>query len=138
MSSIILTIRKLPAMKSFTPASNEEIKSAENKLNLKFANEYKEYLSCFGAVRSKIIALTGIIDDKEYNVVELTNELRPYYPQIPYNFYIIEDVGMDGLVIWQDDVGVIYQSIPGSEPFRINDNLSDFLEHQIFKYKSEG
>lgn len=137
MSNIILTLRKLSSMEGLTPASDEEIKSAEVKLNLKFAKEYKEYLSHFGAVCSDIIAVSGISDDEDYDVVKLTNKMRPFYPQISLTFYVIEDVGMDGLVIWQDETGIIYQSIPGSKPFKIHDSLADFLEYQILKYNQD-
>jgi len=129
MSDIISTIKKLPSMESLTPASDEVIKNAEESLNLKFAGDYKEYLSVFGAAWSDSIAISGIIDDEEYGVVELTNKLRPFHTKIPLNFYVIEDVGVDGLVIWQDESGAIYQSIPNNEPMRLYDNLSDYLEY---------
>jgi hypothetical protein len=133
MSDIISTIKKLPSMKSYaSPASDEAIKKAEEKLNLKFADDYREYVSVFGAVCSDIIAVSGIIDDEEFGVVNLTNKLRPFYPQIPLSFYVIEDVGVDGLVIWQDETGAIYQSIPCQEPpMRIHNDLSDYLEYVI-------
>lgn len=130
MPDIILTIKKLPSMKSYAPpTSDEAIKNAEEKLSLKFAEDYKVYVSFFGAVWSDIITVSGIIDDEDFGVVNLTNKLRPFYPQIPLNFYVIEDVGIDGLVIWQDETGSIYQSIPNNEPMRIYSNLSDYLEY---------
>lgn len=132
MSNIVSTIRKFTTMESFAlPASDETIEKAEKELNLKFANDYREYVSAFGAIWSEKITVSGIIDgDKDFGVVELTNRLRPLYsPQTPHSFYVIEDVGVDGLVIWQDKNSAIYQSIPGSEPFRIHDNLSGFLEY---------
>ena len=129
MSNIISTIKKLSAMESLGPASNEVITNAEVSLNLKFAGDYKEYLSVFGMVWSDNIAISGITDDEDYGVVELTNKLRPFYTQVPLNFYAIEDVGVDGLVIWQDESSAIYQSIPNNEPMRLYDNLSDYLEY---------
>lgn len=82
------------------PTSKEIIKNSEDKLNLIFADEYKEYLLTFGAVKSDIIAISGITEDEEYNVVKLTKKLKLYYTNIPSDFYVIEDVGVDGLVIW--------------------------------------
>jgi hypothetical protein len=119
-------------MKSYAPsASDEAIENAEETLNLKFADDYREYLSVLGAVWSDIITVSGIIDDEDFGVVNLTSKLRPFY-QIPLSFYVIEDVGVDGLVIWQDETGAIYQSIPCQEPpTRIHNNLSDYLEYVI-------
>lgn len=131
MLDIVSIIKKLPAMAHYLPASQEDIKTAEEKLNLIFADDYKEYLSHFWAVQSDIIAISGIIDDEDYNVVELTNKMKLFEPNIPSNFYVIEDVGVDGLVIWQNETGAIYQSIPNREPVKIFDSLADFLNHQI-------
>lgn len=131
MSEILATIQKLPGMEYLSPASADEIQNAEETLNLRFAEEYKEYLSVFGAVCSDIIAISGICEDKDYAVVELTKKLRSIQPNIPLGFYAIEDVGIDGLVIWQDQTGAVYQSVPNYEPVRIFDSLSGFLKHQI-------
>ncbi len=131
MSNIIAAIQKLPGMESGTPAGAEEIRTAEEELHLHFAEEYKEYLSVFGAVCSDIIAVSGLCEDEDYAVVELTKKLRSIQANIPLDFYAIEDVGVDGLVIWQDKTGTVYQSIPNYDPVRIFDSLSDFLNHQI-------
>lgn len=131
MSDIISTIIKLPGMESHKPASEEVIKSVEEKLNLKFADDYREYLINFGAVRSEIIAISGITNDPEYGVLELTNKIRLFNTQIPTNFYVIEDVGVDGLVIWQDETGTIYQSLPTKAPMQLYNNLTDYLEYVI-------
>ena len=131
MSDIISTIKRLPELESSGPVSNEEICSAEVAAQVKFAEDYRVYLSAFGAVCSSIIAVSGISEDKDYGVVELTNKLRSLYTKVPPNFYVIEDVGVDGLVIWQDEAGVIYQSVPCSQPIKLFDNLSDYLEYVI-------
>lgn len=76
MKTIISIIEQLPEMEYSSPASLEEIKCAELELDLVFAEEYKDYLMTFGLVWSDIIALSGIIDDEEYSVVELTKEIK--------------------------------------------------------------
>jgi hypothetical protein len=126
---IIETIKKLPEMESLTPASFEQIEEIENKLNLEFAYDYREYLEVFGAVCSDIIAISGISDDPYINVLDLTLKARLANEQIPLNFYVIEDAGVDGLIIWQDKTSAIYQSIPSSAPEIIHNNLSDYLEY---------
>ena len=128
---IISIIKELPEMKFSGPVDEEEVSKAENELNLVFAKDYKEYLLNFGFAYSDVIAISGIIDDEAFNVVDLTKKFKPIYKNIPSDFYVIEDVGVDGLVIWQDSLGVIYQSIPNHDPVKIFDNLSDFLKEQI-------
>lgn len=131
MNTIISTIRRLPEMEHTAPASADAISQAERELNLCFAEEYKEYLAFFGAARSDVVALSGIIDDEDYSVVVLTKGIKSIQPDIPKDFYAIEDVGVDGLVIWQNATGAVYQSIPNYSPVKIFDSLSDFLAHQI-------
>lgn len=118
-------------MEHSAPAGEAEIKEAEARLGLSFADEYKEYLSGFGAVCSDIIAVSGICEDEDYSVVELTEKLRRMHSEARPDFYAIEDVEIDGLVIWQDKTGTVYQSIPDHEPVRIFDSLADFLRYQI-------
>ena len=129
--NIISIIEKLPEMQYSFPASEEDIIKAEKELNVVFADEYKKYLLTFGAVQSDIIAISGIIDDEDYNVVNLTKRLKLSYKNIPADFYVIEDVGVDGLVIWQSVDGTIYQSIPTSKPVKIFASLSEFLNYQM-------
>ena len=131
MSYIKSIIEKLPEMEFLQPATEKQIKSAEEKLGLRFAEEYREYLSYFGMVWSDIIAISGICDDEDYEVVALTDKLKKIYLGIPSDFYVIEDVGVDGLVIWQSGTGEIYQSIPNTNPVKIFDSLSDFLIYQM-------
>ena len=131
MSNIIFTIKKLPEMESFLPVSNEIIESIEEKLKIKFAEDYKEYLLTFGAVCSDIISISGICDDSYMNVIDLTLDAKSVNEQIPKNFYVIEDIGVDGLVIWQDETGAIYQSIPFRAPEKIYNSLSEYLEYVL-------
>lgn len=131
MSNIKSIISKLPNMEFLQPASENQIRSAEEQLGLRFADEYREYLSFFGMAWSDIIAISGICEDEDYEVVNLTNKIKKTHLGIPANFYVIEDVGVDGLVIWQSSTGEIYQSIPNSNPVKIFDSLSDFLIYQM-------
>lgn len=131
MKDILEIIESLPEMEFLAPVSESEIKQAEMELKLTFSEEYRKYLLTFGAVWSDIIALSGIIDDEDYSVVELTKKIKSLQPNIPEDFYVIEDVGVDGLVIWQNSAGLVFQSIPNFKPVMIFDSLSAFLVHQI-------
>ena len=131
MSNIISTLKRLPGMENTAPASNDTICDAEKKLNLKFADDYRKYLATFGTVCSDLIAVSGLGGKSFSDVVNLTTKCQSVNEQIPNNFYVIEDVGVDGLVIWQDASGVVYQSVPLREPEKIHDSLSDYLEYVI-------
>ena len=131
MTNIIETIHRLPDMEHAVPAGQDEILRAEHALGLRFAEEYRQYLSAFGAAWSDIIVISGILDAEDYHVVSLTQRMRSVNPDSPSTFYAIEDVGVDGLVIWQDHTGTVYQSIPNHPPVKIFDSLSAFLDYQM-------
>lgn len=131
MSEIVSVISQLPEMEHAVPATESEVAAAETALGLAFAPEYREYLLHFGAAFSDIIAVSGLCDDPDYNVVTLTQALRPHHQPVPRSCYAIEDVGVDGLVVWQDATGTVYQSVPGSEAMKVFDSLAAFLSYQL-------
>lgn len=130
-SSIIEVINSIDKLKTFKPASSEDITSAENELGLKFASDYKEYLSKFGAVIGDGIELTGIAKSAHRDVVKVTKECWDLNEKVPHNMYVIEDSGIDGIVIWQDNSGKVYQSEPSSKPKKIASSLSDYINSHM-------
>lgn len=128
MSGIIETIRSLPKMSGYKPASEVEITDAEIQLRLRFADEYRLYLSEFGEVSAHGLELTGIIDADYLHVVTATKEKWRMHPRVPRNLYVVEDTAIDGIVIWQDEKGTIYKTSPHSEPVPIAASLEEFLK----------
>ena len=131
MSNIIEIIRSLPKFSGYKKPSSIEISDAEIQLCLRFADEYKEYLAEFGEASAKGIELTGIIDADYINVVRATKEKWALYPQIPHNMYVIEDATIDGIIIWQDGEGIIYQSTPRTDAAKIADSLTEYLTERF-------
>ena len=46
--------------------------------------------------------------------------------------YVIENLNIEGVVIWQDSKGTIYQSRPNHEPKKINKSLAEYVEESQF------
>lgn len=109
-------------------ASQEDINSAENTLSLKFSNEYKEYLSVFGFVSFDGKELTGICGISRLDVVNVTKNERSYNPDVPDDWYVIEELNIDGIVIWQSETGEVYQTSPNSKPTKIYNSLSEYIK----------
>ena len=127
MSKIIDIINELPELLPLKAANETDISDAEIQLRLHFSNEYKEYIATFGAIIADGIELSGIAKSKNRNVVTLTKQERELNPLAPNDLYVIESLGIDGLVIWQDANGTIYQSSPGKAPTMIFNSLCDYL-----------
>jgi len=125
--SFVDKLRQFPNLVSYGKADLKAIEAAENTLDLCFAPEYKEYLSEFGAASVEGYEFTGLVDLKFLNVVDVTSRLRKNNPSLD-KMYVVEEVHVDGLVIWQDEAGQVYQTIPGSLPQKIANTLSEYLD----------
>ena len=119
MSKIVELINSLPDMLPLKPATEVQITDAELQLRVRFADEYKEYLVAFGAIMADGIELTGIAKSEHRNVVSLTKKERELNPKVPNTMYVIENTCVDGIMIWQVTVCVVYQTTPTSAPKKI-------------------
>ena len=128
MSEIVKTINLLPELIALVGASATEIASAENQLNLRFADEYKEYLAEFGAIMADGVELSGVAKSEHRNVVFVTKQEWELNPQVSRDMYVIENVGIDGIIIWQDVSGSVYQTAPHQVPRKICASLEEYLD----------
>lgn len=126
-------VESLPKLCKLGSASAAQIRDAEDCLGIKFADEYKDYLSSFGAIMADGIELSGISKSNYRNVVFLTLRERELNSKVPRDMYVIEDTHMDSIIIWQNAEGVVYKSYPDSEPEKIANSLADYLDGRTRK-----
>ena len=62
------------------------------------------------------------------NFYRFLYDLREIYPSVPQDCYVIEDAYIDGIVIWQNQKGVIFQATPDSYPIRIANSLAEYIQ----------
>ena len=74
------------------------------------------------------IELTGIAKSKNRNVVEVTKREWNLNRKIKHNLYVVENIGIDGIIIWQDSSGSIYESKPNYEAKKIANNLLEYIK----------
>ena len=103
-------------------ASDAEIWRAEEKLQLTFADDYKNYLRTFGAVMLNGHELSGISKAKQMDVVELTASKRKYINCISPELYVLEDCGIDDIVIYETQNG---------KQKKIKNSLAEYIEEII-------
>lgn len=127
MSQIIDVIKTLPKLARVGHITGEIINDAERQLSLNFSNEYKEYLSEFGAISAKGIELTGIIEVDYCNVVSVTQQEWQLNPSVPHTMYVVENTFVDGVIIWQDANGVVYATRPNKSPSPIANSLAEYI-----------
>jgi hypothetical protein len=128
MLNFIATLKALPDFYSSKPANETDISNAETELAVRFAVEYREYLAVFGQADANGHEFTGIVESERLNVVSVTKHEWEINPQVPHTMYVVENAGIDGIVIWQDASGTVYQSEPNMNPQIISDALNNFVQ----------
>lgn len=128
MSKIINAVKQLKDLKTFVPATDKDIRSIELDLHVYLSDEYKEYLKNFGAVLADNVELTGFAKSECRNVVKVTTAEWEKNPGTKEKkMYVIENVGIDGIIIWQDQSGAIYETHPDAAAEKIADSMADYL-----------
>lgn len=128
MADMLTILRNKPGFVSLTGASEDAIQRAESELGLTFSKDYRVYLSTYGAVAYEGHELTGISKTPRLDVVRVTLEERQQYPNNPENWYVLEQLYIDDVIIWQASTGEVYQVMPGETPLKICDSLVEYIE----------
>ena len=127
--NIVKLIQNKADLITYSPASLDLIRQAEKDLKVLFAKDYVEYVSSFGIAVFDGHELTGICDKKRLDVRN-TREERELNPFVPDDWYVVENIGIDGIITWQDKKGKIYQSMPNGQKEYIADSLAEYLDEQ--------
>ncbi len=127
MNDIIKTLKNTPDFIGGTGRTDTEIESAQEKLGLKFADDYKTYLRKIGLACFDGHELTGICEDPRLNVVDVTISNQEDNPK-KSSCYVIEEANIDGIVIWQDASGLIYMTEPNVKVKKIAESLADYIQ----------
>lgn len=127
MADYLQTMRDAPGFVSLSGAPEEDILAAESKLSLTFSKEYHEYVSAFGAASYGSHELTGVCKSPRLNVVDVTMEERQKHPDLPGDWYVLEQLHIDDVSIWQSSSGEVYQIMPGARPVKICESFSEYV-----------
>ena len=108
-------------------ATDAEIAAAEANMGLTFSDEYIQYLKEFGVASADGHEFTGIISESRLNVVEVTKYEKQKNSNIPSDMYVIEDLGIDKVFVWQNSKGEVFQTVGDSMPEKIADSMAGYL-----------
>ena len=128
MTSIVSKFRTLPSFCFLAGVSADQIADAEKALALRFAADYREYLLAFGIASASGHEFTGICNSKRLNIVDVTLSEKSITPGIPQDWYVLEEANIDGIVIWQNSIGEIFQTQPGREAVKLSGSICDYLD----------
>ena len=126
--SIIDYFRSRSDLEYLGGVTAEKIEQAEIRLGLVFSSEYRDYLLEFGLVSVDGHELTGIVDSPRLNVVDVTETERKRNKNVPDDLYVIEDLGIDKVFVWQNSKGELFQTIGDSAPKKMEKDLIKYLD----------
>jgi hypothetical protein len=145
MKSLIQMMREMPDFYKGQPPKLSEIAEAEDKLNLSFSSDYIDYVKEIGQFSGGGYEFTGImysayLGRTVYYVVDKTIAEREvvenYGYKIPEDFYLIHNLGIDGILIWQNTKGEIFQTVRGLSrscpPEKIYDSFVEYFAKEIY------
>ncbi len=127
MEGIVSILKQKDAFVSMQGATERLIEQSEIALGLRFAKDYTAYVKAFGAASFYGHELTGVCNAHQLNVVEVSLSERQYNHDIPEEWYVVEQVHIDGIVIWQSTKGHIFKSIPNAKPVKVCDSLVEYV-----------
>ena len=131
MSDFTSVIEQKKAFHSLKGVTIETIKEAEEKLGLKFAKEYTDYLQKYGVASFFGHELTGLCTSARLNVVDVTIDERQYNQEVPQQLYVVEETNFDNVVVWQDVAGVVYKTAPGEKAKKVGTSLAEFYSVEV-------
>lgn len=137
MGNIVKTIKQIGLFTKESPVSDADVLCAETELGVKFADDYREYVMHYGAIRICGLELTGITSKEHNDVVSVTEYEKTYNKNISSGMYVIERMGVDSIVILQDSSGNIYINSPRHETKKIFDSLSEYLIQASSEFKKD-
>lgn len=109
----------------------EEVIEAEKVLQLSFSEEYRNYLMNYGAISFGSHEFTGLGGDEHIDVVFITQEEKKLNPNIPNDCIVIENLGIEGIIILQDSNGEIYCLDQNSNLEKVSHSFSAYINSLV-------
>ncbi len=128
MDNIVKAMQAKQGFVALKGASAEQITKAEAALGVKFSEDYQKYVSAFGIASFENHELTGICASPRLNVVDVTLAERSKNPELPTDWYVLEQMNIDDVTIWQSSTGDVYQSLSGAKIIKLCGSLFEYLD----------
>lgn len=127
MENIVDALRSFPDYIGSTGRAEEIISGAELSLGVVFAKDYRQYLEAIGLACFDGHEFTGLTDIARLDVVTVTKEQRAININIPASWYVVEETNIDEIVIWQNESGHVYQTVPSGSVIKIANSLLEYI-----------
>ena len=126
-AGIIEKIEGIEDLDKLEGVSEEEIDKAEEELKLLFPEEYRAILLKYGSISFGSHEWTGLGFEGEGNVVSMTQREREVNEALPAKLFVLENAGIDGIVIAANEFGDVFR-YQGGESKKIHGSILEYLE----------
>lgn len=125
--SIVDEIKKIPKLYHIKGCNTSQIKYAQKELGITFPEEYVDYVKEYGAISFYGTEWMGLNVDGYLNVVEATRQERKLNNYFPTDCFVIENMGIDGIITIADEKGFVY-SLQYSKKEKICNSITEYLK----------
>ena len=123
---IVEAMKTFPCFDPDKPATDAQINELQNKIGIRFADDYRDYLSAYGLVSFYGVELTGVTHVKWLNVADVTLEAR-LKNNLPKDYYVVEKLNINDVLAVQSTDGRVYLYRNGSFKSEA-DSLEEYLK----------
>ncbi len=127
MNKIVEVLENKTDLIKGNPVSEKDIVLAQERLKIKFAEDYAQYLMNYGIVAYEGHEITGLSKSERTNVVCVTEKIRNAYQNLLEDLYVIEETNIDDIIIWQSSDGYVYMTIGDSVPRKVYKSLAEYM-----------
>ena len=127
MEDFVKVIQTLGHFYSRKGTTAENVHQAEQTLGLRFADEYREYLTAFGVASANGHEFTGLGTSPRLDVVAVTQRLWEMNPAVPRDLYVVEELNIDDVVAWQSASGEVFLTVGQAQPVKTAESLSQYV-----------
>jgi hypothetical protein len=127
MNKILNKIEKIEKLYHGKGCTTEQIEKAEGELGIKFPEDYIDILQKYGAISFKRTEWTGLNVDDFIDVVKCTKAERSHYDNFPKKMFVLENLGIEGILTLCDEMGVVY-SWENKKVKQIAQTMSAYLD----------
>ena len=114
------------SFKGIGNCTDAEISDAEQRLKMKFPEEYRDFLRAFKAGSFRGMELMGIGTMAYLDTIINTLEERTNDDSFPKDCFVLENLGIEGMLTVVDEDGIVYSYCNGKNS-KLADSLSDYI-----------
>jgi hypothetical protein len=115
--------------------SAEQIAQAQEALQIIFPEEFVDYAKKYGAVSFYATEWMGLNVPEALDVVRATKAERTQNPDFPADCFVLENLGIDGIIAAVDQKGKVY-AVHYEQKKLLCNSMTEYLEVCIARNKS--